>query len=219
MVSTSLRMIRVVVTLFAVILAIGPTCSSAIQCYLCSSTINSTNVESGSCSKLTGIDASNQTNFLSCSTTYSTSSGNTVITRTGSDSTVENSCSGPTCSCNTDKCNNQVIALSNSLECYECQSSDFFDNGCGKVLKETPYVHKVRGCTACGRMVTIGGDYITRYSRGCSRSVSNDVACHKDVRDEVCVCQSALCNSAQKIQLITLSTFFCVLLSVFKIYL
>jgi len=216
---STVKVVRVI-TLCSIILAVCPATSLAIQCYECVSTINAENLESGTnCSQLTGIVLST-TNYTSCSTQYGrTIEGSTRISRSGSFQEAENICTGTVCTCNTDRCNNQAITIPNSLECYECQSSDFFDNGCGGVLNgASPYVHTVSGCSACGKTITTGTDYVTRYSRSCSRSISNENSCYSTGPLDMCVCQAALCNSAHKFQSIVSPSILCVLISVLKIY-
>jgi len=216
------------IILFAIILAMGPANSLAIECYECGSTINETNLESGpgKCSQVTGITLTGTSNFDFCSTQYVldvTGRRKTTIIRSGGigpkDTTCDSAVGGTTCWCTTNLCNNKAVSLPKSLECYDCESSDYFDNGCGEVLDTTsPYVTKVSGCSSCGKAVALQADYVLRYQRACTRTVNNDDNCYSDGPNSFCACQTALCNSAQKFQIITKSALFCVLIAALKIY-
>jgi len=214
------------ISLFAIILAMSPAISLAIECHVCQSTINETNLENnaGKCSQVSGLTPNGISNYDFCSTQYTIDvTGTTSIVRSGGigprDTSCDSGVGGTTCWCNTNLCNNKVVSLPKSLECYACESSDYFDNGCGEVLDtSSAYVSKVSGCSSCGKAVAFQADYALRYQRGCSRTLYNDDNCYAEGPNSFCACQTALCNSAQRFQIITKSALFCVLLAALKMY-
>jgi hypothetical protein len=193
-----------------------------LSCYTCSSTINEDNKEeypSGktqSCAQL--VDTSVATYTLSCQTYYSYSNGTTTFSRGVSPKNQTDGCtSSPgntVCYCNKDKCNNEKVTVPTTFECYQCDSTEFFDNGCGNVLNTaSSHVKKITGCSACGKTVSTGSDYGTRYSRGCARSVENEEGCSGDSASSLCICKEALCNSAEGLSLKTTALVSALLLS------
>jgi len=207
-------MIRGALISLLVVIALSSSRVAAISCYICSSSFNVTNTESTVTSCGTPADQYLvNNNFDYCTTSYSTQPGGqtgpqagitTTITRGGSTGIQATRCDayGP-CYCNTDKCNGDPVKAPTSLTCYQCNSVDYMDNGCGEVLTpSSKYVQTVQGCSACGKSVTLGTDYIRRYSRGCARSVNTADACTgTDMYNRWCVCKTSLCNSARGLRL------------------
>jgi len=207
-------MIRGALISLLVVIALSSSRVAAISCYNCVSTFNVTNTESSVTSCGTAADQTVVNNVDYCTTSYSTQTGGpfsgtqggiiTTITRSGYTGTQATRCDASgTCYCNTDKCNGDAVKAPTSLTCYQCNSVDYMDNGCGEVLTpSSKYVQTVQGCSACGKTVQLGYDYIRRYSRGCARSVNTADACTgADMYNRVCVCKTSMCNSARGLRL------------------
>lgn len=181
------------------------TSAQTLRCYECDDSIDdqNDNANTRSCASLEDNTLSTA-KYWACSTKYGTTAvGTSTITRTGlttANKTYE--CAGDTCYCNTDSCNNQVVTTPRQLNCYHCQSADYFNNGCGETLDTTSkYVQTIMGCFACGKTVTFTG-YRYHYARGCVRSVNVNDVCHTSgdgtTSTKSCSCTGALCNSATK---------------------
>jgi len=215
------------VILAVVVLTVFMARSSALECYLCGSETDEKNVEHDSegCADLKTTTTT--TAYSYCSTTYiSSSNGVSSIFRSGTNKNQTDSCIndglGTTCYCTTDKCNSETVEVKTTFDCYECQSSDYFDNGCGQEIKETSeYVHKVTGCSACGKITYVGTNFVTKYSRGCARAVEVEDECFGEEisgSGKLCVCQDKLCNSAPALHFTAFSLLSALLLFVTKCY-
>jgi hypothetical protein len=214
----------VCLSVLLVALCAGQSVDAKITCYTCGSMTDEDLIEeSDGCAQLkttTTMDI-----FDYCYIKYTTSAnGMSTIERGGGINKNETTrCEGDYCFCGTDKCNSQVVKIAMSLECYECNSADYFDNGCGDVLDvKSEFVHKVKGCSACGKTVIVGSDYTTSYQRGCVRAAEvEDNDCFGEEADSkgmVCVCTGALCNSAHALQFTAFSLLSTSLLFVAKLY-
>jgi len=194
--------------------------AQTLNCYSCTDVIDETFTEgqppTKSCTQL--ADQTTVPNNWACQTTYtSLGAGKTQITRgpVASNQTTRCDATAGTCYCTTDKCNGVTVKTPSTLSCYLCDSSDFFDNGCGAVVDPTSaYVRQEKGCSACGKTVSYNG-YRTTYSRGCSRSVNTDAWCGVLGTGTYCVCKGNLCNSALPLQ--TLGVLTPLLISLFAI--
>lgn len=197
---------------------LGLACRSttAITCYQCSTTIGVDNTEKNTDSQATNVpgcaDASSVTTSndldFACMTTY-TENGDTITierkvspmvaskTHAYCTSTAEST----TCYCSTSNCNSEKIAAVRSYECYVCQSSHYFDNGCGEKLTTGTYVPTAKGCSACYKTVSLDGDASVTYTRGCTRSTNIDDGCvdgyDQSGNRRQCGCKGNLCNSAE----------------------
>jgi len=207
-------MIRGALTSLLVVISLSSSRVTAISCFSCSSTFNVTNTESSVTSCGSAADQTFVNNVDYCTTSYTTQTGGpyagtqggiiTTISRSGSTGTQATRCdSSGTCYCNTDKCNGDPVRAPTGLTCYQCSSVDYMDNGCGEVLTAgSKYVQTVQGCSACGKTVSLGSDYIRRYWRGCARSVNTADACSgTDMYNRLCVCKTSLCNSGRGLRL------------------
>lgn len=204
--------------------------ADALTCYVCSSTIGNDGVEvnnptadTGSCASLSGKTVPATSNDFGCQTTFSSSGGVTTITRgplgaaTTTPGCTSSGASGVTCTCTTDKCNSHAVAAAQAYTCYECQSSPYFDNGCGEKLNSgSAYVRQVKGCSVCYKNVGMSSDHSVQYSRGCTRSVDVDANCNGDessVIGRTCGCKGALCNSADTLAIKSTTAFTAVVLT------
>jgi hypothetical protein len=161
--------------------------------------------------------------YESCITKFSTEDGETTITRSGSFENETNHCDsvetaegGTICYCDdTNNCNDEAVKFPTEHDCYDCESSDFFDNGCGEELDvKSEWVIKVKGCSACGKRVVYEEDHIVEYERMCVRSVNPDEGCRETEEYEMCTCEGDFCNSARGLTPLT-STVCLLLLSIF----
>jgi len=221
-----------------VLVAIWRQTAAITNCYVCGSTIgpdgiekNNPTTDPGSCFLLTGKTAVANSADLGCATTYTKSGSTTTISRAALTSTIAAtpvgctaSASGPgiTCSCATDKCNADPVAAALTYDCYECQSVDYFDNGCGATLNTASvYVRTVKGCSACNKNVAVQSDHSILYTRTCLRSISIDAQCDGETYEiggQTCTCKGGLCNSADTVSVKSVTTFFAVFLAaVFKL--
>jgi len=219
---------QLVGALCLVVMAVLARQSEAIECYSCDGYVDQVFVShdldhciapSGS-TPLGGVNT-----FTYCTTEYTTSdTGYWMVKRRGYTGAVggeTNRCEGNTCYCTSDKCNNQVISPPGKFECYVCDSAGYFDNGCGEEVDEkSEFVRKVSGCSACGKQVSIGANFVTKYSRGCARAfeVEEDECFGEETSSggKTCICQKSLCNSAH--QLTAFSLLSTLLLLVAKVY-
>jgi hypothetical protein len=209
------KLIAIAAALVGALCVMGTTEALFKSCYDCEAVINDKNQDMSvkSCSQVQSDTTVTGVTFRSCETRYTLSpNGLTKIIRRGSQNRGGSTTTNTTycdeegsCFCNTDKCNNMAIQAPKSLECYSCDSADYFDNGCGeKIDPRSVYVQKVQGCAACGKTVTFS-NYRYKFSRGCARSVNvnKDGVCYKGEMAMSCTCTGSLCNSARGLQGIT----------------
>jgi hypothetical protein len=177
-----------------------------------------------------GLDSNSEIDntYTYCTTEYKTSdTGVWSITRRGAgtvgvESGQTDRCDGAKCYCTGDKCNSEAVNPPGKLECYVCDSAAYFKNGCGEEIDEKlGFVHKVSGCSACGKKVSIGENFVTKYSRGCARAweVEEEDECFGEETSyggKTCICTKSLCNSAH--QLTAFSLLSALLLLVAKVY-
>jgi len=205
------------------------------DCFLCSSSISHENVETVvtgtlGCRAGTHGDKTTAATYQSCFVTYTyDANGVRTIIRGTDNSTVDDpyctsSDSKSTCYCNSASCNNDAVAIPTSLKCYECDSVEFFDNGCGETVKGTSkFVTEVTQCSACTKTVTIlprSDGFVKRYSRGCLRAVNAYEGCYgaSTDRDEgTCTCDKDLCNSAQSLTHVAQWSFFIAVMSALRL--
>lgn len=214
-------------------------------CYQCSSNINQYGVEynvqttgtvssTTSCANVIGISTASSVTatgaFLGCQTYYKYSSGVTTIQRgpppIGQVSEV-NSCVSSadttTCYCNTtSNCNNHPVTVPTTYTCYFCESSAYYDNGCGATVDSTSsYVQQFQGCSACSKQMTVNSDLTLTYSRGCLRDMNIDDECvtnadtSASTTTTTCSCTGSFCNSAEITERNFFFIFTAVLLSAF----
>lgn len=214
-----------------VVCAIWKQTAAVTSCYKCSSTIgidgvekNALTTDTGSCASLSGKSTTDNTGDYGCKTTFTTSGGYTTITREGTTIPIADIVKGctivgdaTTCYCATDKCNSETVAASMAYDCYECQSAEYFDNGCGEKLNTgSAFVRTVKGCSACYKNVAMQADHSIQYYRGCTRSVAIDDHCtgeETELTGRTCGCKGALCNSADTVALKSVTAFTAVVLS------
>jgi len=185
------------------LLIVVAVCSSpcwAIKCYTCNSIINATNVESGtgSCARLSEVTSTADHGY--CTFTVRAIGGTFSIERGGFPGTASGGCDSTTCYCNTDECNSEPL-FAPVLTCYQCNSVDFIDNGCGENFNpQSKYVQQVQRCSACVKTVSQQGtEYGKRYTRGCTRSVYTDNTCTSgDSVYKTCTCKTSTCNHASR---------------------
>jgi len=222
------------ITLLVITLIAVTTRSSALQCIECDSYITNSYAEVDGdlgCAAGTAPNRTGSSALQTCFVNYQYSADKRHITRGGGNvSTPTSLCSSSgnvyTCYCNTtDSCNNQPVDISKSLQCYECESVEFFDNGCGATVNETSgYVTKVSDCSACSKVVSVylrSNGFVKHYTRGCVKAVNYDTGCHlalgaTTAGSETCSCDTALCNSAQSIQHVAQWSFFVAALSALR---
>lgn len=193
--------------LFVLGLALRST--NALNCYSCSSNIDPANKETGDAGCAAGTNTNTVDSTVSsisyvCKTTVTSTGGMTTISRTAdttqesskTDNYCESTTGGTTCYCNSEKCNSNSIAPRN-YQCYQCTSSEYFDNGCGeKFDSSSKYVKTIQGCTGCFKRTTVDySDLSITTTRGCTRSYEIDTSCENG-SGNVCGCEGELCNSA-----------------------
>ena len=214
-----------------VVCAIWKQAQAVTSCYVCSSIIGTDGVEknvpttdTGSCASISGKTAVAQSGDVGCVTTFKTSGSGTTITRGALATTIADTVKGctisgdtTTCNCASDKCNSDTLAAPMTYDCYECQSGQYFDNGCGEKLNTaSAFVRTVKGCSACYKNVAMLPDHSIQYYRGCARSVVVDDHCtgeETELTGRSCGCKGALCNSADTVALKSVTAFTAVVLS------
>lgn len=191
----------ILVLLVSIIQLFSP--AQSITCYSCSGSGSSTN---DNCYTVTSVTPTLSA-CTRCATSASFSNNVFQYSRSCSSGSSTISCSGSTCYCNTTNCNNLPFQNPNgNYTCYSCQSSNFFDNGCGNTLNSNSvYVQTISGCVACYKTVSSSSTTgIASYSRGCLQydSTSGEGSC-ADYQTTSCntECFSDLCNTGTGIRL------------------